>query len=464
MDRSFVTRLAVSIALLSSVAAAQQPFGTNFRVNTITTGNQTLPAMTMHPVAGTFLVVWNNGNAAKSQFYGLPGEPVGTEETALASGQSPAVAPYKDGGFVVVGVTSSQIGAAVAGRLLDSAGVPAGSDFPVNDATLGTKSGARVASDATGGFVVVWTSSAVDGAGDGVAARRFLSTGAPAALQWRVNTTTTGHQRSASVARAQTGEFVVVWQSGPTQFGVCCAQVFGQRFDSNGAPAGGEFRVATPTNVGNYNPDVAMDAAGDFVVVWTSLNNYGAVGPGDNENVHGQRYSSSGVPEGAIFRVNRYTTGTAVQPRVTRNQDGYLVVWSEADVDGSGLAPVARLYASSGPSITGGFRPSVDTTGDQTAVVAGSRLFGDARAFVIVWSGYHTGTHNFEIGGQHYCDKGDASGDGVPDVADVFYLINYLFAGGAPPRGCADVDGSRAIDVLDVFYLINYLFAAGPPP
>jgi hypothetical protein len=49
-------------------------------------------------------------------------------------------------------------------------------------------------------------------------------------------------------------------------------------------------------------------------------------------------------------------------------------------------------------------------------------------------------------------------------VQDVFFLINYLFAGGVRPVGPCDVDNSDAVDVGDVFYLINYLFAAGPAP
>ena len=62
--------------------------------------------------------------------------------------------------------------------------------------------------------------------------------------------------------------------------------------------------------------------------------------------------------------------------------------------------------------------------------------------------------------------RGDANGNGARDVADVFYLINALFAGGAPPanacRGDVNADGN--VDVLDVFALLNFLFAGGPPP
>jgi hypothetical protein len=60
--------------------------------------------------------------------------------------------------------------------------------------------------------------------------------------------------------------------------------------------------------------------------------------------------------------------------------------------------------------------------------------------------------------------SGDVNGDGLVNIADVFYLINYLFAGGSPPLGAADVNSDLSIDLLDVFYLINYLFAGGPSP
>jgi hypothetical protein len=59
---------------------------------------------------------------------------------------------------------------------------------------------------------------------------------------------------------------------------------------------------------------------------------------------------------------------------------------------------------------------------------------------------------------------GDVDGSGSIDLADVFYLINFLFAGGPPPAGIADPNGDASVDISDVFYLINFLFASGPPP
>jgi hypothetical protein len=67
-----------------------------------------------------------------------------------------------------------------------------------------------------------------------------------------------------------------------------------------------------------------------------------------------------------------------------------------------------------------------------------------------------------------YFVAGDANGDGVINVTDVVYLINYLFLippGPAPiPLEAGDVNCDGFVNVTDVVYLINYLFIDGPPP
>jgi hypothetical protein len=62
--------------------------------------------------------------------------------------------------------------------------------------------------------------------------------------------------------------------------------------------------------------------------------------------------------------------------------------------------------------------------------------------------------------------KGDLNGDGAIGVADVFSLINALFAGGpAVPTVCVgDANNDGSVGVGDVFFLIDYLFAGGPAP
>lgn len=60
--------------------------------------------------------------------------------------------------------------------------------------------------------------------------------------------------------------------------------------------------------------------------------------------------------------------------------------------------------------------------------------------------------------------RGDANGDGKIGTADVFYLINAMFAGGPPSAGEADANADGSHDAADIVFLINYLFAGGPPP
>lgn len=61
---------------------------------------------------------------------------------------------------------------------------------------------------------------------------------------------------------------------------------------------------------------------------------------------------------------------------------------------------------------------------------------------------------------------GDANGDGIVDVADIVYLINYLFAHGSPPvpLESGDPNSDCTVNVADIVYLINYVFISGPQP
>jgi bacillopeptidase F len=61
---------------------------------------------------------------------------------------------------------------------------------------------------------------------------------------------------------------------------------------------------------------------------------------------------------------------------------------------------------------------------------------------------------------------GDANDDELVDVADVIYLINYLYKNGPVPNHLAagDVNADCVVDVSDVIYLINYLYKGGPAP
>jgi hypothetical protein len=63
-------------------------------------------------------------------------------------------------------------------------------------------------------------------------------------------------------------------------------------------------------------------------------------------------------------------------------------------------------------------------------------------------------------------EYGDATGDGVINIADVMWMVNYLYRSGPYPAsfeaGDANCDGDHGI--LDILILINYLYKGGRPP
>jgi immune inhibitor A len=75
-------------------------------------------------------------------------------------------------------------------------------------------------------------------------------------------------------------------------------------------------------------------------------------------------------------------------------------------------------------------------------------------------------TVTFNLGATGGTVDGDLDGDGSVTIADVVFLINYIFMGGPAPQplSLGDVDCSGSINIADVVYLINYVFSHGPAP
>lgn len=68
------------------------------------------------------------------------------------------------------------------------------------------------------------------------------------------------------------------------------------------------------------------------------------------------------------------------------------------------------------------------------------------------------------FGSEFLC--GDVNASGSMDIADVVYLVNYIFASGPAPNPIesADVNCTGSVDISDVVYMVNYIFASGPAP
>ncbi len=62
--------------------------------------------------------------------------------------------------------------------------------------------------------------------------------------------------------------------------------------------------------------------------------------------------------------------------------------------------------------------------------------------------------------------SGDANRNGEINIADVVFLVNYLFRNGMAPWPvlAGDANGNMEVEIADAVYLVNYLFKGGPQP
>lgn len=256
-----------------------------------------------------------------------------------------------------------------------------GSETRVNTTTTNTQFGGDVnakgiAVDASGNYVVVWDSNLQDGGQHGIYAQRFNAAGVAQGSEFLINQTTAGNQQFSSIAMADDGSFVVVWQSDQTAQG----DIYARRFSANGTALSNEFRVNTTTSGNQQLPSVATDSAGNFVVVWESRSG--------NYDIKGQRYSSAGVAQGGEFTVNTTTANDQTLGSVSMNSAGqFVVVWSSKTGDGSGSGVFGQRYNSDGSTLGGQFQINQSTTNDQiNAEVAIDELGG----FAVSWESKQT--------------------------------------------------------------------------
>lgn len=305
---------------------------------------------------------------------------------------SPAVSVDGSGRFVVVWHGYYQDGNqhGVFGRRYDAAGEPLDSEFQVNTFITLNQTLPRVGSAHDGGFVVVWQSGGdQDGSNYGVFARRYDPSGdALSPAEFRVNSYTTSQQAGAAVAVRPDGSFVSVWRSFRE---ILVNDLFGQRFDAAGTPAGPEFQVSSDTSSFHFDPDVAFDADGEFVVAYS------------RGGAYFQRFDAGGAKLGSEVPVHSYTTLGGGQPSVATQPDGaFIVVWSNADRFGGG-AIMGRRFDAAGSPVGREFPVSSYYT---MGFLSRPRVAADGEGnFVVVWQ-HAAGGYVYSVFGKWYDAQG----------------------------------------------------------
>ncbi len=381
MNNNPPPRLYLACALLALLigfpAAGQFPLGSEFRVNSYTTGTQHEPAVASD-AAGNVVVVWDSftppGAAPappviRGQLFAADGSPRGGElqaatHSTIALG-SPQVSMSAEGNFVVVWESGPHNtyygfrGRSIGGRRFDANGTPRGAEFEVNtDNSYSFQGRPDVASLPSGEFIVVWDNSLRDGihppAGN-VLARRYAADGTAIGSDFRVNSDTAGGDIDAAVAFQPSGEFVVVWTSYRMYVpGDGAIRIRGRRFAADGTAAGGDFQVGSagdfPDSGYSYRPDIAAGSDA-FLVVW-----------GNNDftsgfDLLGRLYATAGDPlddefpiaVDVFFKPNAAITHTP--------KDEFVAIWRDDGVQARRITQQGELMGEQVQVSTGGRVP-----------------------------------------------------------------------------------------------------------
>jgi len=217
--------------------------GSVFTVNTTTDSSQVHPVVAINGL-GDFVVAWQSSNynnfgfnSILAQKFDNTGATVGGEievsEIVLSEVSSSGetdIEIYNDGTFSATWIEYTATYAELNARWFDENCNPMGPIIDFNDQSLFDRFEPSISGAAQDITVITWESFGQDGSGRGI---------------------------------------------------------YSQRFDKFGNKIGPEFRVNTSTDASQQNPVVAMDATGNFTVVWD-----GASETGDKTGIHAQRYQN----------------------------------------------------------------------------------------------------------------------------------------------------------------------------
>ncbi|MFO0999357.1 MAG: DUF4347 domain-containing protein [Planctomycetaceae bacterium] len=197
-----------------------------------------------------------------------------------------------------------------------------GADQQTSAETRGSQD--AIARDHAGNYVVVWSSNAQDGSGWGVYGRRFDVNGQPLSGEFRINSTTSDNQQWASVAADRNGNFVVTWTS--TNQDGTAQSVYARRYSSAGVALSGEILINSTATGIQKNSVISMNSSGQYVIAWQGE------GPGDTSGVFFRRFAADGTAiDTTDKRANASASGTQINPGVAIDNTGNIVtLWQDA--------------------------------------------------------------------------------------------------------------------------------------
>jgi hypothetical protein len=315
-----------------------------FRVNSISVGDQSLPVVGVFPNGG-FIVAWLAYNWKAVGAYGVfarlfhpDGSPLGDDfllsQEYGANMETRVSLSILEGNRAVVAwetLTDNGITSTTAARVVSWDGTLIGPPFKVSPELASTDQGGHaVAALPDGGFLVAWSEcchlNGTESWGD-VRARLFGPDYAPAGEAFWVNTSTKGGQGHPAPAVFPNGSFVVAWHSGLADGQG--SDVHAQLFAQDGKKQGAEFVVNDATFLNQEDPDAVLLASGEVLIAWD--------GYGDafyHDDIWGQRVSPDGSKVGSQILLNQHVDESdRLYPRIAAfGKGGGVAVWLSAGV------------------------------------------------------------------------------------------------------------------------------------
>jgi hypothetical protein len=341
--------------------------------------------------AAAMLFLWAPSNVSAQS---VPAGPEFLVDTYQGVGLFPRVASDASGNFIVIWQNSTTLRRGVWGRRFDADGAPLGEEFQINAYAGSSASLPSVAMNDNGMFVVVWGS--YYGSGAKILGRLFDSAGTPVTGEFVVDQHGSFRPRYPDVSMDDAGRFVVVWQGPYYSFEGLTDGVFERRYDSAGAPYGGSYKVSQPGNEGFRSdlPRIASSPSGAFMVVWRFAESSSPT------RISARRFDDTGAALGGKFTV---ATGSVGSPDVATDDSGQsVIVWSDFQSPSVRSIKGRRLDSAGVPS-GGEFVASSSTTNrlERPAV-----SMDEAGHFVVAWGTKGVDDFGYGVSGRSF----DASG------------------------------------------------------
>jgi len=199
--------------------------------------------------------------------------------------------------------------------------------------------------------------------------------------EYNPDTAATGSAMWPNVTMNQAGQYVVVWQSSGGS-GAVEADVYAAVFAASGSLLMPAFRVNEITTADQEFPSVAMAGDGRFVVAWHTVDPLGD--HDDLDNISMRAFHPNGLPSTGELQVNTFTAGRQNYANVAVNEIGDLVVaWSTDGQDGDLTGVYATLGTVDGQLVEAEpFQVNTEITNLQEKPNVG---ITDDGGFVITW-------------------------------------------------------------------------------